>query len=416
MSRNLRIDAARLQDRLARMARIGALPGGGVCRLALTDQDREARLLLVAWMEELGLEVVVDAIGNITGTRAGTEPGPPVMLGSHIDTVATGGIYDGTLGVLAGLEVVATLDEAGIRTRHPIAVAAFTGEEGARFAPDMLGALVHQGALGLEEARAIVGIDGTTVGAELDRIGQAGPAPVGTERVRAFLELHIEQGPRLEAEGTVIGAVTGVQGISWAEYTIEGTSNHAGTTPMAMRHDPGLVAAALAVLVRRLAGEIEGQVGTVGRLALEPGLVNVIPARAVMTVDLRNPDEARLQAAEARLGDELARLAAAEGVTVTRRTLARFPPKLFDDALVGRVEAEARALGHSVTRMASGAGHDAQAFAPNAPTAMIFVPSRGGISHNTTEYTAPEHVEAGANVLLHTALALAMPVAGEGGA
>lgn len=405
-ARNLRIDRERLMSRLMRMGEVGALEGGGVCRLALSDADREGRDLLVSWMRERGLAVTIDRIGNITGTRSGIEDGPPVMIGSHIDSVATGGLYDGTLGVLAGLELLQVLDEAEIRTRHPIAVTAFTNEEGARFAPDMFGALVHQGGLSLDDALATEGIDGTTVGAELDRIGYGGDAPVGGVPVRCFLELHIEQGPVLEQEGLRIGAVTGVQGISWTEYTIEGASNHAGTTPMSARHDAGLVAARIACFVRDLVTRMgRGQVGTIGAITLTPNLVNVIPGKAVMTVDLRNVDDAILTQAEDEVSKEIARLAEAEAVTVRRRGLARFPPTAFDSGLVDRIAEAAHALGFAAKRMASGAGHDAQAFAPNVPSAMIFVPSAGGISHNVTEHTAPEDLAAGADVLLRVALA-----------
>ena len=326
MTTNLRIDRGRLLGRLERLARIGALPSGGVCRLALSDEDRAARDLVVAWMRELGLAVTVDRIGNIVGVRPGLEDGPPVMTGSHVDSVRTGGRFDGSLGVLAGLEVVATLNDAGIRTRRPLAVAAFTNEEGARFAPDMMGSMVHQGHLALDEALAAVGIDGAVVGDELERIGYAGETEVGTVTPACFVELHIEQGPILEPEGVTIGAVEGVQGISWSELTIQGSANHAGTTPMDLRHDAGYVAALIAAEVRRVATEIPGQVGTVGRMRFEPDLINVIPERAVLTVDLRNFDDARLREAEARLFGFAEEAARGERVTVARRRLARFDP------------------------------------------------------------------------------------------
>ncbi len=398
---NLRIDRDRLLARLERLARIGALPSGGVCRLALSDEDRAARDLVMQWMRELGLTVTVDRIGNIVGVRPGLEDGPPVMTGSHVDSVRTGGRYDGALGVLAGLEAVEVLNEAGIRTRRPLAVAAFTNEEGARFAPDMMGSMVHQGRLALDDALAAVGIDGATVGDELRRIGYAGEAEVGgAPRPACFVELHIEQGPILEREGATIGAVEGVQGISWAELTVEGSANHAGTTPMDLRHDAGYAAAAIAAEVRRIANETPGQVGTVGRMRFEPDLINVIPERAVLTVDLRNFDDGRLRGAEARLAAFADEVARAEGVTVGRRRLARFDPEPFDSGMVALIEREAAALGQSVRRLPSGAGHDAQSFAPGCPTAMIFVPSVGGVSHNVTEHTAPDDIEAGANVLL----------------
>ena len=398
---SLRVDGDRLLRRLMALAEVGAIDGGGVCRLALTDADRDGRDLVVGWMRELGLTVTVDAIGNVVGTRAGTSDLKPVMIGSHIDTVRTGGKYDGNLGVLAGLEVVQTLNDAGVVTGHPIAVAFFTNEEGSRFAPDMMGSAVHQGALPLETALATRGIDGPTVGDELRRIGYAGETAVGSVRAAAYFELHIEQGPVLEREGFEIGAVTGVQGISWSEITLRGVSNHAGTTPMSMRSDAGYVAAEIACFVRRLAREYGGsQVGTIGHLTFAPNLVNVIPNHVVMTVDIRNTDEATLQRAEAATFAFIEETARAEGVEVTRRSLARFEPVDFAPAMIDAVERSARAQGLSVRRMPSGAGHDAQMFAPHCPTGMIFVPSRGGISHNVREFTEPAHLVAGANVLL----------------
>jgi N-carbamoyl-L-amino-acid hydrolase len=266
--------------------------------------------------------------------------------------------------------------------------------------------------MALEEALDVRAIDGPTVGAELARIGYAGPhsCPASTAPA-AYVELHIEQGPVLEASGVTIGAVTGVQGISWQELTVVGQSNHAGTTPMAMRHDAAYVAAETAAFVRRLALELGGhQVGTVGSLALQPDLVNVVAARATLTVDLRNTDDAVLRHAETRLVDRVAELAEAEGVTVARRPLARFEPVAFDPAIVDMVEATAARLGHTVARLPSGAGHDAQMLARVCPTGMVFTPSVGGISHNPAELTAPEHLEAGADVLLQVLLDLPGPV------
>jgi beta-ureidopropionase / N-carbamoyl-L-amino-acid hydrolase len=405
---NLRIDLDRLLGRLDRLAEIGTIEGGGVCRLALTPEDRAGRDRVLNWMRELGLEVTIDRIGNVVGVRPGRSPGPPVMTGSHIDTVRTGGRYDGNLGVLAGLEVIQTLNDAGIETEHPLAVAFFTNEEGARFAPDMMGSLVYAGGMSVDQARAVEGIDGQTVGECLDAIGYAGEAECGAPAVRAFVELHVEQGPVLEREGLTIGAVEQVQGISWTEFTIRGVSNHAGTTPMRLRNDAGYAAAAIACEVRRIARDFGGdQVGTVGMLELQPDLVNVIANHARLTVDLRNTDESRLQQAETRLAAFVEQLAGEEGVEIAARRLARFEPVDFDESVIARVEASARNLGHSVRRMPSGAGHDAQMLARVCPAGMIFVPSVGGISHNVREYTAPEDIAAGANVLLHTLLELA---------
>jgi len=407
MTADLRIDGDRLLRRIEELATIGPIDGGGSCRLALTDEDREGRDLVVTWMRDLGLDVTVDGIGNVVATRPGRTDGPPVMTGSHIDTVRTGGRYDGNLGVLAGLEVLETLSEHGIETEHPFAVAFFTDEEGARFPPDMLGSLVYVGGMGLEDALDITGIDGAEVGAELDRIGYRGPAPCPGPAPRAFVELHIEQGPVLEAEGTTIGAVTGVQGISWTGYTVTGQSNHAGTTPMHLRHDAGYAAARIATHVREVA-ECMGdrQVATVGRLELHPDLVNVVAGSAELTVDLRNTDETLLRAAEADVAAFVAGLAADEGVEVEATTLARFEPVEFDDRVVAAVAATAERLGHSVARMPSGAGHDAQMLARVCPTGMVFVPSRDGISHNPAEHTDSADLVAGADVLLQVLLHL----------
>ena len=408
MNSSLSINTSRLHARIRELGQVGGLPGGGVCRLALTDADREGRDRVVHWMRELGLQISIDEIGNVTGLRPGHEPGPPVMTGSHIDTVATGGLFDGNLGVLAGLELVNSLNDAGLETQHPIAVAFFTNEEGARFAPDMMGSAVHQGSLALDTALATVGNDGTTVRADLERIGYAGETPVNSVVPRAFVELHVEQGPVLEEQGIEIGAVTGVQGISWTEYTIAGTSNHAGTTPMRLRHDAGYAAAAIATEARALAERMGGnQVATSGVISLSPNLINVIARAATVTVDLRNTDEQLLRDAEGQMSEFIEALARKEGVRIDARVLARFEPVNFDGALVSAVHNTAGARGHSVMRLPSGAGHDAQMFAPNCPTAMIFVPSVDGISHNVREYTAPEHIAAGAQVLADVILQLA---------
>jgi N-carbamoyl-L-amino-acid hydrolase len=400
-STHLQADIGRLLERIQTLGQVGALEGGGVCRLALTDQDREGRDLVHGWMRELGLATRVDKIGNVVGIRQGAEDSAPVMIGSHIDSVATGGLYDGALGVLAGLEAVHTLNDAGITTRCPVAVGFFTNEEGARFAPDMMGSAVHQGSLPLVEALETVGTDGQSVGSALDRIGYSGDVPVNDLVPRAYLELHIEQGPVLEESGTTIGAVTGVQGISWTEFQFSGVSNHAGTTPMRLRHDAGYVAAAVAVEARAIATWLGGhQVATVGVTELGPNLVNVIANQARVTVDLRNTSDSELALAEARMANFVASTAASEEVELQQRTLARFSPVEFDPQIVGLIEAAAGRCGCSCQRLPSGAGHDAQMFAPNCPTGMIFVPSLGGISHNVTEFTSKEDIAAGMNILM----------------
>ena len=402
---NLRINIDRLISRIEGLAEIGAIAGGGVCRMALTDEDRQGRDLVVKWMHELDLEVTVDQIGNVVGIRPGQESGRPVMTGSHIDTVASGGRYDGNLGVLAGLEVIETLNDSNIITRKPIGVGFFTNEEGSRFAPDMMGSGVHQGAFELKRMLDVLDIDGARVGDELEKIGYAGDTSTGDFRADSFFELHVEQGPILELEDYEIGAVEGVQGISWNEYRIGGTANHAGTTPMRLRHDAGYVAAAISMEVRRLAKEMGGdQIGTVGVTKLNPGLINVIAKEALITIDMRNTDEQKLQEAERSIGSFIEQICKAEGVTYSSRTLARFEPVSFDKQMVSLVSETASALGFRVKSMPSGAGHDAQMFAPNCPTAMIFVPSQNGISHNVAEYTEPKHLQAGADVLLQILL------------
>ncbi len=406
---DLQIDVDRLLNRLDALAQIGAIEGTSGCsRLALTDDDKAGRDLVLSWMRDLDLHVSIDGIGNVVATMAGATDGPPVMCGSHIDTVATGGRFDGNLGVLAGLEVIETVRKAGLTPHRPLAVAFFTDEEGARFAPDMLGSLVYVGDLPVEEALDIEGIDGTVLGAELDRIGYLGTAPLPGAPPHAYVELHVEQGPVLEVEGTAIGAVTGVQGISWTEVTVSGQSNHAGTTPMALRKDPGVVAFRTAAFVRDLTLELGvPQVGTVGRVELDPNLINVVPASATFTIDLRHTDNEVLIEAEKRVDEYLRNTAAAEGCTVETRELARFDPVAFDQDVVNLVADTATAQGQSVKRMPSGAGHDAQMLARVCPTGMVFVPSVDGVSHNPAEHTEPTDLEAGANVLLHVMLSLA---------
>ena len=408
MTASPRIDLDRLLGRLEAFNRIGALPGGGNCRLALSDEDRAGRDLLVRWMRELGLTVTVDAIGNIFGVRAGREDLPPVMFGSHIDTVGTGGRYDGLYGVLAGLEACQALDDAGRATRRPLALVAFTNEEGSRFPPYAMGSLVYAGGVALEDAYAVRGIDGTTVGEELRRIGYAGDARPGFLKPHAYLELHIEQGPILENEGRAVGAVEGITGLAWTEVSITGRSAHAGTTPMDLRRDAGYAAGEVTLFVRRLARSMGGQQkGTVGRIELYPNLVNVVAERAVLTVDLRNIDKGQLQQAERQLGDFLDRLAAQEQLAIATRSLANFDPVVFPNEMVSLVETTAQELGFACRRLASGAGHDAQMMARLCPASMIFVPSVGGLSHNVREHTAPEHLHAGASVLLNAVLRLA---------
>ena len=397
-----------LLEQLRDMGDIGLTRPGdrdsGRTRMALDDGDRDGRDRLTAWMRELDLDVRVDGIGNIFGLLPGAADLPPLMMGSHIDTVAQAGPLDGVYGVLSGLAVVRAFRKAGVVPPRPLAVAAFTNEEGVRFQPDMLGSLVHVGGLSLDAALNARGIDGARLGDELVRIGYAGSAPTGALRPAAYLELHVEQGPVLEAEGFQIGVVEGVQGISWRRISVEGQSNHAGTTPTRLRRDAGLTAARIVTRLREMT-ETGETVATVGRLHLEPDLVNVIPARATLTVDMRDPDEQRLRAAEDALDAYLLAVAAQDGVRVSSERLARFEPVHFDPALVNVVEDTARRLGYSCRRMVSGAGHDAQMMARICPTAMIFTPSKGGLSHCPQECTDPEDLSRGVAVLMETVLA-----------
>ena len=411
---HLRISIDRLLERINSLGQIGRIEGPkgewGSARLALTEEDRLGRDLVVSWMRDLGMTVSIDGIGNAVATWPGTQPGlAPVMMGSHIDTVRTGGRFDGNLGVLAGLEVVEAVQRSGVSLQRGLQVAFFTDEEGARFAPDMLGSLVYVGGLGLEDALDVRDADGARLGDELSAIGYAGSMPCPSASFpHAFVELHIEQGPVLEDERVTIGAVTGVQGISWTEVTITGQSAHAGTTPMRLRRDPMVVAAQVIAEARAVARRLGGtQVATTGRIDAYPNLVNVVPARVTFTLDLRNTDEDRLQQAEQAMFSFARRMAAEEGCDITLKPLARFEPVHFDERMISLVERLAADLGHSVRRMPSGAGHDAQMLARVCPTSMIFVPSINGLSHNPAEDTSAEDLEAGANVLLQMVLQLA---------
>lgn len=407
MPTNLRIDGKRLLDRLEALRLVGDTGDGGSRRLALSDTDKKGRDLFVSWLTAAGLDVHIDKVGNIVGILKGETDAPAVLMGSHIDTVASGGKYDGALGSLGALEVIQTVRDAGVRPRRSIAVVAFTNEEGARFQPDILGSCVWTGDMTLAESYPIADLDGKTVGDELKRIGYLGAAEPGFLKAAAYLELHIEQGPILDAEGGGIGAVTGVQAITWMEITITGEANHAGTTPMRYRRSAGLAAARITVFGDDLTRQINGLVVNVGRVALDPGNVNVVPRQAVMTFDIRHPDDRALARAEVAVREFTTNLEREIGVTITQRDLARFPAQPFDPNIIAKVEGAAKALGLPVRRMVSGAGHDAQMMATVVPTAMIFVPSVKGLSHNPQEFTEDTDVIAGANVLLAAALDLA---------
>ena len=400
------LDTAKLLEQLRELGAIGHdAAQGGRTRIALTDEEKAGRDLLVRWMRELDLEVRVDQIGNIFGVLHAEHPegtAQPLMMGSHIDTVRNAGALDGCYGVLAGLAVVRAYRQAGLRPARAIVVAAFTNEEGVRYQPDMMGSLVYAGGMDVQAALNTVGTDGTRLGDELARIGYAGDMAPGAIVPREYIELHIEQGPVLEAEGKLIGVVESLQGISWQKVTITGVANHAGTTPTRLRHDAGYAAAACVAFLREqvVGAAPETTLATVGSLRLEPNLINVIPRRATFTVDLRDPDDQRLQTAERRLADFLVTVAEREGVTVETEQLVRFEPVVFDTALADRIQAAAQRRGVPHRRMTSGAGHDAQMLARIAPSAMIFVPSRSGISHNPREHTDDDNLALGAQVLL----------------
>ncbi|MGR9207458.1 allantoate amidohydrolase (plasmid) [Rhizobium leguminosarum] len=404
------IDAARLLGRIRTLGEIGRDADGRLIRLAASDTEKLGRDRFVAWIEGAGLEVAVDRIGNIFGIWKpdSVTDNAPLMLGSHIDTVIGAGIYDGCYGTLSGLEVIETLKAEGLTPSRPIAVAAFTNEEGVRYAPDMMGSLVYAGGLDVDTALATIGTDGTMLGDELERIGYAGEHQPGFLRPHAYIELHIEQGPILEREGIPVGAVEHLQGISWQRVVIMGDANHAGTTPISMRRDAGHAAARVVTFLRdRANASNTPTVATVGCMRFEPDVINVIPSRATFTVDLRDPDEDRLKEEEAALATFLDRVSAEEQLGVSMERLARFEPVKFDQRIVRLVEKAARDRGLACRRMTSGAGHDAQMIARIAPSAMIFVPSIGGISHNPKEYTADDDLVAGTNILLDVVRRLA---------
>ena len=387
--------------------KIGALPCGGVKRLSLTDEDKEVRDLLQGWFDDLGLDQQIDEMGNMVGTWPTKNEKPPVAIGSHLDTVGTGGCFDGSLGVVAGLEVLETLKEAGLNSRKPLSIINFTNEEGVRFTPDMMGSYAFAGlgkAEKLWQAKAEEN-DEIILRDELERIGYLGEVKCGSYPLDSYFELHIEQGPILENERIDIGAVEKVQGIFWTEYILKGTANHAGTTPMSMRRDAGYVAARINTFVRELTKEMGGaQVGTVGITSFFPNLINVVPQEVRLTVDLRNTRKESLVEAQEKLDAFVTQVASEESIKYEFCELVRFDPVDFDNEMINSVKDAANLLGYSHKTMPSGAGHDAQMMASMCPSTMIFIPSKDGISHNVTEFSSDEAVEAGTNVLLHAVL------------
>ncbi|MDN6883044.1 Zn-dependent hydrolase [Variovorax sp. CAN2819] len=404
----LRIDGRRLWNSLMELARLGATEKGGVCRIALTELDRQGRDLFSRWAREAGCELRVDAIGNIFARRAGRNNAlPPVATGSHIDTQPTGGKFDGNYGVLAGLEVIRTLNDARVETEAPLEVAVWTNEEGSRFVPVMMGSGVFAGAFTLEHALAQRDNDGISVSDALAAIGYAGSAPVSAAAspVGAYFEAHIEQGPVLEANERVIGVVEGALGQRWYDVVVQGMEAHAGPTPMELRKDALLAASELVIEVNRIAlAHAPHARGTVGWIENYPNSRNVIPGRVKLSVDLRAADDVVLSALDAALKETVQRIAAKAKVEMSVEQVVYFPPQPFTPRLVSAVREAAQAQGMSWMNVISGAGHDAVYLARVCPTAMIFVPCRDGISHNEIEDAQPDHLEAGCNVLLQAML------------
>ena len=409
---NIRVDSARLWDSLIAMAQIGGTAKGGCNRLTLTDLDREARHLFTTWCETAGLTMTVDRMGNMFARRAGQDESlPPVMMGSHLDTQPTGGKFDGVLGVLGALEVIRSMNDLKIKTRHPVEIANWTNEEGSRYAPAMLSSGVFAGAYTLDFAYGRTDRDGLALGDELERIGFKGPEPVG-KPVHAFFELHIEQGPILEDEGFQVGVVTHGQGQRWYEITLTGFESHAGSTPMARRKDALLGAARIVELVNRIGlDHAPLSMATVGMLNPYPGSRNVIPGSVFMTCEFRNPDDATLDAMEAEFHAGVAAICERTGLAQETRRVFNYPAVPFDPACVAAVRRGAEAYGYTHRDIVSGAGHDACYLARVAPTAMIFTPCVDGVSHNEAEDITPAWAEAGTQVLMHAVLEKAEIVA-----
>jgi beta-ureidopropionase / N-carbamoyl-L-amino-acid hydrolase len=415
MQAAITINGDRLWSRLMQLAQIGATPKGGVCRLALTELDRQARSLFLEWATALGCTIRIDAIGNISARRAGTEDHlPAIGTGSHIDTQPTGGKFDGNYGVLAGLEVIAALNDAGIRTRAPLEVCVWTNEEGSRFVPVMMGSGVYVNAFTLEHAWSAKDRDGISVKTALETIGFRGEAPAslsqGAPQFAAYFEAHIEQGPVLEAARKTIGVVNGALGQRWYDVTITGMEAHAGPTPMQLRRDALMPAAALVQEVNRIAlsHSPHGR-GTVGHLQVHPSSRNVIPGQVKMTVDFRHPTDEGLSAMNAAL-QTWAQAQTNDKISVVVEQVVYYPPAPFDTALQAAIAESAQQRGYSFMPVVSGAGHDAVYVARTAPAAMIFIPCKDGISHNEIEDADPAHIAAGAQVLLDAMLAQAEAV------
>jgi N-carbamoyl-L-amino-acid hydrolase len=404
--RNLLTDAERLWGTLMETAAIGGTAKGGICRLTLTDLDRQVRDWFRGATEALGCKLTVDDMGAMFARRDGQRPDvPPIAIGSHLDTQPTGGKFDGALGVLAALEALRTLHDAGYETFAPIEVINWTNEEGSRFTPPMIASGVFAGVFDREWAYGRTDPSGVTFAGALEATGQRGPQRCGDHPLSAFFELHIEQGPILEAEGIDIGAVTGVQGIRWYEVTVTGQDAHTGATPMHLRKNALLGAARIVEMVEAIArAHAPSAVATVGSMQVRPNSPNVVPGEVFLTVDMRHPDAAVLQAMEEKLSANLPTVGEPQGLGVSWTRILDQPPVVFDAQCVAAVRRAAETSGFSVRDMVSGAGHDAAYVARVAPTAMIFVPCRGGTSHNEAEFTSKEQCAAGAQVLLQAVL------------
>jgi beta-ureidopropionase / N-carbamoyl-L-amino-acid hydrolase len=406
---NMTINGERLWDTLMEMAKIGPGIAGGSNRQTLTDEDAEGRALFQSWCTAAGLSMGVDQMGNMFARREGTDPDAlPVYVGSHLDTQPTGGKYDGVLGVLGGLEVIRTLNDLGIKTRHPIVVVNWTNEEGTRFAPAMLASGVFAGRHTQDWAYARVDAQGKRFGDELERIGWKGAEPVGQRPMKAFFELHIEQGPILEAEGVEIGVVTHGQGLRWVECTITGVESHTGSTPMAMRRNAGRGLALITELVHEIAMRNQpGAVGAIGHVDVYPNSRNIIPGKVVCTVDFRSHILDKLNGMVDELMARAPAICAEIGVAFSAQIVGQFDPPAFDPDCVGAIRDAAVRLGYSHMDIISGAGHDACWINDVAPTAMVMCPCVGGLSHNEAEEISPAWAAAGTNVLFHAVVATA---------
>lgn len=407
---NLRINGDRLWESLMEMAKVGPGVAGGNNRQTLTDSDKAGRELFQRWCEDAGLTMGVDKMGTMFMTRPGTDPDAlPVYVGSHLDTQPTGGKYDGVLGVLAGLEVVRSMNDLGIKTKHPIVVTNWTNEEGARFAPAMLASGVFAGVHSLDYAYDRKDMEGKRFGDELERIGWVGAEEVGARKMHAYFEYHIEQGPILEAENKAIGVVTHCQGLWWLEFTLTGKEAHTGSTPMTMRVNAGLAMARIMEMVQEVAMAAQpGAVGGVGQVKFSPNSRNVLPGTVVFTVDIRSPDQAKLDGMRATIEKRAAEISAELGVGCAVEAVGHFDPVTFDPTLVGRVRGAAEKLGYSHMNIISGAGHDACWAAKVAPSTMVMCPCVGGLSHNEAEEISKDWAAAGCDVLLHAVVETAV--------